>query len=57
MSFNTIEEYKQGLYYGLIDINNEFECYDIDRGNLSDFEAIEYLLEIAIEAGDYTTKG
>ena len=56
MRFDTIEEYKEGLYYGLIDIDNEFECYDMERGSLNDLEAIEYLVEIAIELGDYTTE-
>ena len=49
----TLTEYGAGLYYGLISIESELVCYDIDKSFNSDIEAIEYLISYAEEAQDY----
>ncbi len=49
----TLKEYGAGLYFGLIDIKSELECYDIDKNFNTDIEAIEYLINYAEEAQDY----
>ena len=49
----TLQEYKKRLYYGVIDIDSEAECYEIERGNRTDIEMIKVLVETASEYGDY----
>ena len=53
----TLTEYGCGLYFGLIDIESEFECYDVNYEpyKLDDIKAIEFLINYAEEANDYDT--
>ena len=52
----TIEEYKQRLYFGYIEIDAEAECYELKRDNKNDVEMIKLLVETALSCGDYVGK-
>jgi len=49
----TLIEYGRALYYGLIDIDSELECYDIQRDDISDIDATELLIRTAELSCDY----
>ena len=49
----TLQEYKDGLYFGVLSIDSEADCYGIERDGRTDIEMIKILVMTASSCNDY----